>query len=94
MAAEPILPQADTARRLVKILVEHLGVTEDQIGPDVMLADAEDGRPNLGCDSLDVIEITMAAEEAFNIQILDEDVTPLNGANFGALVDFVHARLA
>lgn len=91
----PALPQADTARRLVKLLVDHLGVAEADIGPDVLVAapSEESSKPNLGADSLDIVELAMAAEDEFNIDILDEDVEPLNRATFGELVDFVHARV-
>jgi acyl carrier protein len=90
------LPQADTARRLVKILIGHLGVSEADITPDVMLTAGANGRrddrPNLGADSLDVVELAMAAEDEFGIELLDDEIEKLNIITFGDLVDVVHAK--
>lgn len=46
---------------------EHLGVDPDKITPGAHFID------DLGCDSLDVIEITMALEEVFNVEISDSE---------------------
>lgn len=54
----------------------------------------EDGRPDLGADSLDVVELAMALEEEFCIEVADDEAEKLNRATVGELVDFVHARLA
>ncbi|MGE5563150.1 MAG: acyl carrier protein [Bacillota bacterium] len=94
-------PEDATARRLTRVLVDRLGVTEADITPDVLLVPAHDERGrklgtdvrDLGCDSLDVVEIAMAIEEEFKIEIPDDQVGPLNTANFGQLVNFVQARL-
>jgi acyl carrier protein len=83
----------DTARRLTRILVEHLGLAEGDIAPGVRLIGDEASQvPNLGADSLDVIELVMAAEDEFNIEVEDRETEKLNRATFGELVDFVHAR--
>lgn len=46
---------------------EHLGVDADKITPGANFID------DLGCDSLDIIELTMAFEEEFNIEISDSE---------------------
>jgi acyl carrier protein len=86
----------DTARRLAKILIGHLGVSHNDITPDVMLTAGANGkrsdRPNLGADSLDVVELAMAAEDEFNLELPDDEIEKLNQATFGDLVDFIHAK--
>lgn len=93
--ADIILPQAETARRLVPLLVELLCVTEADIGPDVLLvpASADRDMPNLGADSLDMVELAMVIEEEFGIILPDDEVEAITGFTFGQLVDCVHARL-
>lgn len=54
----------DRARKLV---VEHLGVEAEKVTADADFAD------DLGADSLDMIELVMAFEEEFNIEIADDE---------------------
>ena len=49
------------------IIVEQLGVDEDQVSDDASFVD------DLGADSLDQVELVMALEEEFGIEIPDED---------------------
>lgn len=51
-----------------KIIVEHLGVEESKVTPDADFID------DLGADSLDVIELTMAFEDEFGVEIPDDDM--------------------
>ncbi|MBI3398100.1 MAG: acyl carrier protein [Deltaproteobacteria bacterium] len=53
--------------RVKKIIVDQLGVTEEEVKPEVSFVD------DLGADSLDTVEMVMAFEEEFNIEIPDED---------------------
>ena len=53
--------------RVKKIVVEQLGVTEDEVTLEASFVD------DLGADSLDTVELVMALEEAFSIEIPDED---------------------
>jgi acyl carrier protein len=53
--------------RIREIIVEQLGVEESQITPDASFID------DLGADSLDTVELVMAFEEEFDIEIPDED---------------------
>ena len=57
---------SDTADRVKKIVVEHLGVEEDKVTPDASFID------DLGADSLDIVELVMAFEEEFDIEIPDD----------------------
>ena len=50
-----------------KVVVEQLGVTEAEIKRESSFVD------DLGADSLDTVELVMALEEAFSIEIPDED---------------------
>jgi acyl carrier protein len=95
MAGSPEAIHEDTRERLTKIVVDHLGVAESDVGPDVLLI-GDDRRnkdkPNLGADSLDIFELSMAAEDEFGIAVLDSETSQLNSATFDELVDFVHAK--
>ena len=55
------------ADKLKSILVEQLGVDEDEVTPDAKIVH------DLGADSLDTVELIMACEEEFGIEIPDED---------------------
>ena len=58
---------SEIADRIKKIVVEHLGVEESKVTPEASFID------DLGADSLDTVELVMAFEEAFGIEIPDED---------------------
>ena len=53
--------------KLKQIIVEQLGVDEAEVTPSASFVD------DLGADSLDIVELVMAFEEAFEIEIPDED---------------------
>ena len=53
--------------RIKEIIVEQLGVDADQVTTDASFVD------DLGADSLDTVELVMALEEEFDIEIPDED---------------------
>ena len=56
---------SDIADRVKKIVVEHLGVEEDKVTESASFID------DLGADSLDTVELVMAFEEEFGIEIPD-----------------------
>jgi acyl carrier protein len=58
-------------QRLTDILSDQLGVDKTQINRDAQIVQ------DLGADSLDTVEITMALEEEFDIEIEDEDAEKL-----------------
>ena len=52
--------------RVIKVVVEQLGVSEDQVTPEASFVD------DLGADSLDTVELVMAPEEEFDAEIPDD----------------------
>jgi acyl carrier protein len=58
---------ASIEERVKKIIVEQLGVDEDEVTTDAHFVD------DLGADSLDTVELVMAFEEEFGLEIPDED---------------------
>ena len=58
---------SDIGERVKKIVVEHLGVEPDKVTEAASFID------DLGADSLDTVELVMAFEEEFGIEIPDED---------------------
>lgn len=53
--------------RIKQIVADQLGIDEDQIVPEASFID------DLGADSLDIVELIMALEEEFDMEIPDED---------------------
>ncbi len=53
--------------KVKEIIVEQLGVEEGEVTPSASFVD------DLGADSLDTVELVMALEEAFNLEIPDEE---------------------
>ncbi len=62
---------AELIQKITKVIVEKLGVTEDQVKPDAAFID------DLGADSLDQVELVMALEDEFDIEIPDEEAEKL-----------------
>ena len=58
---------SNVEERVMKIIVEQLGVKEDEVTSEASFVD------DLGADSLDTVELVMALEEEFKIEIPDED---------------------
>jgi acyl carrier protein len=68
---------SETADRVKKIVVEHLGVEESKVTEEASFID------DLGADSLDIVELVMAFEEEFGVEIPDdaaEKITTVNDA--------------
>ena len=57
---------SDVADRVKKIVVEHLGVDADKVAEGASFID------DLGADSLDTVELVMAFEEEFSVEIPDD----------------------
>ena len=57
---------SETADQVKKIVVEHLGVEGDKVTEDASFID------DLGADSLDIVELVMAFEEEFGVEIPDD----------------------
>jgi acyl carrier protein len=74
--------------KVKQIIVEQLGVEESEVTPNASFVD------DLGADSLDVVELVMAFEEAFDIEIPDEDAEKIRTVQ--EAVDYIskHAKAA
>jgi acyl carrier protein len=57
---------SETSDRVKKIVVEHLGVEEGKVTEEASFID------DLGADSLDIVELVMAFEEEFGVEIPDD----------------------
>ena len=55
------------AEKVKKMIVEQLGVSESEVVPEAKFID------DLGADSLDIVELVMALEDEYGIEIPDED---------------------
>jgi acyl carrier protein len=62
---------AGIEERVKSIIIEQLGVAEEEVVPEASFVD------DLGADSLDLVELTMAFEEEFGIEIPDEEAAKL-----------------
>ena len=77
---------SDIQDRVKKIVVEQLGVEEDKVTENASFID------DLGADSLDTVELVMALEEEFGIEISDEDAEQI--ANLTQAVDYIQQNQA
>jgi acyl carrier protein len=75
---------AETYDRLKKIVVEQLGVDEEQVTPEASFVD------DLNADSLDLVELIMSLEEEFGAEISDEDAEKIRTVQDA--VDYVEER--
>jgi acyl carrier protein len=71
--------------RVKKIVVEQLGVKEEEITNDSSFVD------DLGADSLDTVELVMALEEEFETEIPDEDSEKIRTVQ--QVIDYIYAHL-
>jgi acyl carrier protein len=75
------IEMSDIAERVKKIVVEHLSVEEDKVTENASFID------DLGADSLDTVELVMAFEEEFGIEIPDDAAETIQ--TFGDAVKFI-----
>lgn len=75
----------DTYERIKKIITDHTEIDQDKITLDSSFSD------DLGADSLDIVEIIMALEEQFEIEITDEEAQTFNTVK--DTVDFINRKL-
>lgn len=72
--------------KVKKIIVEQLGVAENTINTEASFLD------DLGADSLDIVELIMALEEEFDIEIPDADAEKVS--TVGDVVDYIKDHVA
>ena len=72
------------ADKVKKIVVDQLGVSEDQVTPEAKFIE------DLGADSLDQVELVMAFEEEFNAEIPDEDAEKLTSV--GDAIAYIESK--
>ena len=75
---------SDIAERVKKIVVEHLGVEGDKVTETASFID------DLGADSLDTVELVMAFEEEFNVEIPDDAAEKI--ATVKDAIDFINSN--
>jgi acyl carrier protein len=76
---------AAVEERIKKIIAEQLGVEEEDVVPEASFVD------DLGADSLDTVELVMAFEEEFDIEIPDEDAEKI--LTVGRAVDYIKEKI-
>jgi acyl carrier protein len=72
--------------RVAEIIVEQLGVSKDEVNPKASFID------DLGADSLDIVELVMAMEEEFDIEIPDDDAEKIQ--TIGDVVSYLKERVS
>lgn len=76
----------DVEKKVKEIIVEQLGVSEDQVKLEASFIE------DLGADSLDTVELVMAFEEAFDLEIPDEDAEKIRTVKDA--VDYIKSKLS
>jgi acyl carrier protein len=78
-------PMSSIEERVKKIVVEQLGVKEDEVTPNASFVD------DLGADSLDTVELVMALEEEFECEIPDEEAEKITTVQ--QAIDYINSHL-
>ncbi|MFC1646071.1 acyl carrier protein [Candidatus Omnitrophota bacterium] len=77
---------ADAAEKIKSIIAEQLGVKPEEVTPQASFIE------DLGADSLDTVELVMALEEEFGIEIPDEDAEKM--ATVGDAAKYIDEKIA
>ncbi|MCK5120288.1 MAG: acyl carrier protein [Candidatus Latescibacteria bacterium] len=72
---------ASVAERVKDLVVEQLGVNAEQVTPEATFVD------DLGADSLDTVELVMAFEEEFDMEIPDEEAEKI--VSVGKAIEYI-----
>lgn len=70
--------------RVISIIVEQLNVTEEECAPEAKFID------DLGADSLDLVELVMAMEDHFELEISDDELAKIS--TIQDVIDYIKAR--
>ena len=73
-------------KRVKEIIVEQLGVNESEVTPEAKFVD------DLGADSLDLVELVMALEEEYNMEISDEDAEKI--LTVGDAIEYIQTHVS
>ena len=74
----------DMLKKITDVIVDKLGVTEDKVKPEAAFVE------DLGADSLDQVELVMALEDAFDLEIPDEDAEKLK--KVGDVISYIQSK--
>jgi len=77
--------ETDLEQRISEMIIEQLGAAKEEIVPEASFID------DLGADSLDIVELVMAMEETFDIEITDDDAEKIQ--TIGDAVAYLRHRL-
>ena len=77
--------ETDLEQRISEMIIDQLGATKEEIVPEASFID------DLGADSLDIVELVMAMEEKFDIEIPDDDAEKIQ--TIGDAVAYLRDRL-
>ncbi|MFN7064600.1 MAG: acyl carrier protein [Aquificaceae bacterium] len=75
----------ELVQRIREIIADQLGVEVEKLNPDAKFVE------DLGADSLDVVELIMAFEEEFGIEIPDEDAEKIR--TVGDVIDYLKEKV-
>jgi len=78
------MPDTKIAEEVKKVIVELLSVEESQVTENAKFVD------DLGADSLDTVELVMALEEKFDIEISDEDAQKIK--TVGEAIEYIEKK--
>ena len=78
------MSDSNIEERVKKIVVEHLGVDEEKVANDASFID------DLGADSLDTVELVMAFEEEFDVEIPDDAAETIQ--TVGDAINFIEEQ--
>ena len=76
----------DVKAKIKKIVADHLGIEEEKVTEEASFID------DLGADSLDTVELVMAFEEEFDIEIPDDAAETIQ--TFGDAVKFINEKIS
>jgi len=82
---EDTVAMSSVDERVMKIVVEQLGVNENEVTKESSFVD------DLGADSLDTVELVMALEEEFDCEIPDEEAEKITTVK--QAIDYINAHL-